>query len=287
MNVQASAWPLGRRHLLRAALALAACAALPAYADISANTAPNEPTQRLHALFATSFEEATRRAPEWATYRGDHRYGDRLTDASPEAQAERDAAVRRYLEQAQAVPTGALSAQDRISRELFIEAQQRQLEQAAFAGWRTMSLRALGGPHTQLADLLAVSPMSRTDLVEKSLARLAAYPLRIDQEIANLKRGLAAGWVPPREVLQRVLAQIDALRASGVGIVLSTHDPDQVFAHGTQVALLHGGRLLACGAPESVVTEAALRQVYGIDVEILAASRGDGQAVRVCWPRYP
>ena len=213
MNVQSSAWPLGRRHLLRAALVLAICAALPAHADINAtsapNPAPNDATQRLHALFATSFEEATRRAPEWATYRGDHRYGDRLTDASPEAQAERDAAVRRYLEQAQAMPAGALSAQDRISRELFIEAQQRQLEQAAFAGWRTMSLRALGGPHTQLADLLAVSPMSRVDLVEKSLARLAAYPLRIDQEIANLKRGLAAGWVPPREVLQRVLAQID------------------------------------------------------------------------------
>jgi uncharacterized protein (DUF885 family) len=45
--------------------------------------------------------------------------------------------------------------------------------------------------------------------VEKSLARLVAYPLRIDQEIANLRRGMAQGWVPPREVLQRVLAQID------------------------------------------------------------------------------
>lgn len=82
----------------------------------------------------------------------------------------------------------------------------------------------------------------------------------------------------------RVLAQIDALRASGVGIVLSTHDPDQVFAHGTQVALLHGGRLLACGAPEDVVTATALRTIYNVDVEILTASRGDGSAVRVCLP---
>jgi iron complex transport system ATP-binding protein len=83
----------------------------------------------------------------------------------------------------------------------------------------------------------------------------------------------------------RVLAQIDALRASGVGIILSTHDPDQTFAHGTHVALLHGGRLLACGAPDEVVTATALRQVYGIDVEILTAKRRDGADIRVCVPR--
>ncbi|MFM7506501.1 MAG: hypothetical protein ACKO3M_08045, partial [Rubrivivax sp.] len=56
----------------------------------------------LHALFAASFEDSTRRFPEWATYRGDHRFGDRLTDASPEAQAEADEAVRRRLAEAQA-----------------------------------------------------------------------------------------------------------------------------------------------------------------------------------------
>lgn len=201
-----------RRGFVAAALlaSLATAAAWPAAAQTaSAEPARHEASRQLHALFAAAFEDGTRRFPEWATYRGDHRFGDRLTDASPEAQAERDEAVRRFLAQAQAIAPEALSPQDRISRELFIEAQQRQLEQAAFPGWRSMSLRALGGPHTQFADLLAVSPMSRVDLVEKSLARMAAYPKRIDQEIASLRRGLAAGWVPPREVLQRVLAQID------------------------------------------------------------------------------
>lgn len=169
----------------------------------------NEASRRLRELFAASYEEGTRRAPEWATYRGDHRYGDRFTDASPAAIAERDAVTQRYLEQARSIPAEGLSLQDRISRELFIEGQQRQVEQAAFTGWRVMSLRALGGPHTQFADLLSVSPMSRVDLVEKSLARMAAYPTRIDQEIANLRRGMAEGWVPPREVLQRVLRQLD------------------------------------------------------------------------------
>jgi uncharacterized protein (DUF885 family) len=200
-----------------AAAAALMLALMASPATVGAQPTPASPAEperspaarALHALFAASFEDNTRRFPEWATYRGDHRFGDRLTDASPEALADADQAVRRRLAEAQAIDPAALSPQDRISRELFIEGQQRQIEQAAFAGWRTMSLRALGGPHTQFADLMAVSPVSRVDLVEKTLARMAAYPVRIDQEIANLRRGLAAGWVPPREVLQRVLAQID------------------------------------------------------------------------------
>jgi uncharacterized protein (DUF885 family) len=203
-----------------AALVLALLAGPPPAAAQAAPADRQEPdrgpaARALHALFAASFEDNTRRFPEWATYRGDHRFGDRLTDASPEAQTEADEAdeadeaVRRRLAEAQAIDPVTLLLQDRISRELFIEEQQRPRERAAVAGWHTMTLGALGGPHTQFADLLAVSPVSRAELVEKTLARMAAYPRRIDQEIANLQRGLAAGWVPPREVLQRVLAQID------------------------------------------------------------------------------
>jgi uncharacterized protein (DUF885 family) len=44
---------------------------------------------------------------------------------------------------------------------------------------------------------------------EQLLARMAALPRRMDDEITRLREGLAAGWVPPREVLDRALAQID------------------------------------------------------------------------------
>jgi uncharacterized protein (DUF885 family) len=196
-----------RRWLLGAGTAAALVALAP---HALAQTVPAaEPARQLHAFFERAFEAQSRRSPEWATYRGDHSQGDRLTDMSPEAQAERDAETRALLAEAEAFPRGGLAQQDLLSLEMFIGAQRRQVEQQAFAGWRTMSLRALGGPHTQFADLMAVSPVSRAELVEKTLARMAAYPRRIDQEIANLRRGMAAGWVPPRDVLQRVLRQID------------------------------------------------------------------------------
>ena len=51
-------------------------------------------------------------------------------------------------------------------------------------------------------------PMDNAAQVDKFLARLAAVPRRVDEELHWLKRGIALGWVPPQAVLQRVLAQI-------------------------------------------------------------------------------
>ncbi|MDO8420124.1 MAG: DUF885 domain-containing protein [Rubrivivax sp.] len=167
-------------------------------------------TRALHAMFDRQWEESARLFPEFATYRGDHRYGDRLSDASPEGLAARDEWTARNLAEARAVARDKLGATDRVSLDMFIANQQRFVDQQAFPGWRTMSLSALGGAQSQFANLLSISPLSRREWVEQMLARMAVYPKRMDQEIANLRRGLATGWVPPRDVLVRVLAQIDA-----------------------------------------------------------------------------
>ena len=74
-----------------------------------------------------------------------------------------------------------------------------------------------------------------------------------------------------------VLRQILRLRERGLGIVLSTHDPDQAFACATSVALLHHGRIVVQGPPEGVLTPASLSEVYGIGVRLDRLS--DGRAV--------
>jgi uncharacterized protein (DUF885 family) len=73
-----------------------------------------------------------------------------------------------------------------------------------------MSLGSQFGFHGEFAQLLGASPVAQRAQVEQMLARMAAYPRRVDQEIARLREGLALGWVPQHSVLQRVLAQIDA-----------------------------------------------------------------------------
>jgi uncharacterized protein (DUF885 family) len=170
---------------------------------------PNEDTQRLHRLFDAQWEAQAQLAPESSTYRGDYRYNDRLSDVSPEAVAARDALSRQWLAQAQALRRDGLGATDRTSLDLFIGQRQREVALQAFAGYRTLSLTVLGGPHSHLAQLMNVVPMNNADQARQLLARLAAYPAYVDQHIANMRRGMALGYVASRDVLDRVLAQID------------------------------------------------------------------------------
>lgn len=167
-------------------------------------------TKALHALFDRSWQAVAERFPEFATYRGDYRYNDRLADASPAAQAGDFARLRQELAEARAIPAERLSATDRVSRDMFIRGSEVRLALEAYEGYRLMGIGALGGTQSDLSDLLRVVPMARVEQVEQLLRRLAAFPNRMDQEIANLRRGMALGYVPPRTVLERALAQIDA-----------------------------------------------------------------------------
>jgi uncharacterized protein (DUF885 family) len=193
---------------LRAALVVcswlaSACAVdAPAAADAAA-------TRQLHGLFDESWQATMRRYPEWATSVGDNRYGDTLFDASREAEAADYARARRELERAQAIARERLAPVDQVSLDIFVYEHERQLRMERFVGFRRMSLGSQGGFQSELADVLRASPAATPRHAEQILARLAAYPRRVDQEIEFLREGMALGWVPPRTVLERVIAQLD------------------------------------------------------------------------------
>jgi iron complex transport system ATP-binding protein len=65
-----------------------------------------------------------------------------------------------------------------------------------------------------------------------------------------------------------VLQKIQRLAARGIGILLSTHDPDHAFAVATRVALMQDGKIVTSGSPADALTARSLRQVYGVDVSI-------------------
>ncbi len=191
------------------ACAVLACLCVVAPQAAAQNAPDPAVAQRLHALFDRHWEESARRSPERATFRGDHRFGDRFTDASPAARAAHDAWTRDTLLEAETLPPQALSATDRVSRELFLHDLAQQIRLQAYPGWRSRSLVSQFGFQSRLAGLLQASPVSNAAEVRQMLARLAAYPARVDQEIVHLREGLAAGWASPRPVLERALQQID------------------------------------------------------------------------------
>ena len=207
-----------RRVITLAARLVVVAAAFTLQAAPARAAGPPDPAQtaRLHALFDAKWEADMRRYPDYATYVGDHRYGDRLYDATPATRAAEFAAARAALAQAQAIRRDALSPPDQVSLDVFIDGTKRDLSFEPFAGYRSMSLGARGGFQSDFAELLAASPVANRAQVEQMLARMAAYPKRVDQELLHLREGMALGWVPPRNVLDRVLAQLDAQLAPAI-----------------------------------------------------------------------
>ena len=199
--------PVRRRGLARLLAALAA--GLLVGGTVHA-AAPAGEAKRLHALFDERWETDLRRHPEWATWVGDHRYGDRLFDASPETEAAETADLRRWLARAQAVRRAALPPVDRVSLDVFLFQLQDELALRPYTGYRSLSMDSQGGFQSGFADLLRTSPVAQRVQVEQMLSRLAAWPKRVQQELQRLRAGTAQGWVPPVTVLDRVLAQIDA-----------------------------------------------------------------------------
>ena len=186
-----------------------ACLALLLAVGAGAADADPQQTRALHALFDRQWQDISRRFPEGSTYRGDLRYNDQLSDQSAEAIAAYDRQVRDWLAEARAIPRERLEATDRVSLDLFIGRMERQVEEQAFAGYRSLSLSALGGVQSNFSELLKASPVRDRRQVEQMLRRMAAYPAQMEQEIAGLRRGMALGWVASRDVVDRVLAQID------------------------------------------------------------------------------
>lgn len=176
-----------------------------------AQPAPADPgeTRRLHELFDADWEWRLRTFPEWASFRGDHRYGDRLNERSRLAEDQSYAYARDRLSRLRSIERAKLSAADRISYDILLAGTLQWIEGEAHAGLRTQVIDGQDGLHLGFAELLRVSPAAREADVRNVLARMAAFPRAVDQVIERLREGIAARWVTFRPSMQRVLAQID------------------------------------------------------------------------------
>jgi uncharacterized protein (DUF885 family) len=188
-----------------AAAAVLLCSSVaPAFAAFDADE-----TKRLHDLFDRRWEEVARSAPEWSTFRGDRRYDDRLSDASPEAIAAQDAALRRTLAEARTIRRDRLAPVDQVSLDLFVDGLERFEAINRFDGYRRQSISSSFGFQTRFAGLMRMQPASTPQRAEQVLARMAAYPRRVDQEIERVRGAIDLGWVPSKPVLERALQQLD------------------------------------------------------------------------------
>ena len=125
----------------------------------------------------------------------------------------------------------------------------RMLEIEALAG---RHLGELSGGQRQLVSL--AQALVREPVVLLLDEPTSALDLQRQVEVLDLLRGLA--------------------RARGLCVVLAIHDLNQALKFADHVAVLGGGRIVAQGAPEEVLTPALLREVYGVEARLERCSRG-------------
>jgi prolyl oligopeptidase len=177
---------------------------------LAAAPAAADPAAEAHALFRDYWEHLLREDPTWATYLGDHRYGDRLQDLSEAAHLARVDSLETYLGRCLALDRSALGDADRLSVEIFERSVGRALEDARFPG-RFLPINQQSGPHISFPQIIETQPFDTVERCDAYVARLRRFPEQIDQTIANMRLGLRAGIVPYRVAIERAIPQVRAL----------------------------------------------------------------------------
>ena len=84
--------------------------------------------------------------------------------------------------------------------------------------------------------------------------------LMLDEPTANLDFGNQL----------RVLEQVRSLAREGYTVIQTTHHPEQSYLFSDRILALQNGRVLLEGAPSQVLTQQAIRDLYGVEVDVVS-----------------
>ena len=108
-------------------------------------------------------------------------------------------------------------------------------------------------------------------LIARALTQDAPI-LMLDEPTANLDFG--------NQLL--VLEQAKNLAAEGYTVIQTTHHPEQSYMFSHRILAIQGGRVLADGKPEEVLTKENIHALYHVDVDVVSLYE---DKARICIPK--
>jgi uncharacterized protein (DUF885 family) len=159
--------------------------------------------------------------PEVATLLGYPGQNARWTDNSRSAIDARAAYLKKSLERLRAVNRAHLETDDQLNYDLYQDLLQTAVEGLRFhndampvrfvtAANLMMPVNQMGGVQQDVPRLIAAMPAATRQDYENIIARLQGTRTLVDQTIALMERGMAAGLTPPAVVMRNVPDQAAA-----------------------------------------------------------------------------
>jgi uncharacterized protein (DUF885 family) len=169
-----------------------------------------ERAKALNVIFDDYWEARLKQRPEFASFLGDKRYNDQVSDYSVKAINDWLAFEQELLMKLAAIDTAGLSDQDKTSRDLLMRRFAEDQQVAEFKEWE-MPINQMDGIYTVYPQLAAALSFTTVKDYDDWIARLHAIPHAFDQVTTNMEIGIEDKRVPPKFLLEKALEHVKQL----------------------------------------------------------------------------
>lgn len=175
--------------------------------------AAGEKVGQLDELYEECFDRSMELKLIYATFIGDNRYNDRLSNnIGPEHIEKTSALTRECLDRLLAIGSGGLSGQDLLSFRIFQRNQEENLAGEKFPG-ELMPLnqfRSTPNFFAQMGSGASLHPFRTVKDYQDFLGRIDGFVIWMHQARDNMRAGMEKGLVQPRVLMEKVVPQLAA-----------------------------------------------------------------------------
>ncbi|PSL49939.1 uncharacterized protein (DUF885 family) [Chitinophaga niastensis] len=188
----------------------------------SSHSSPQAMQDSLHHLADRYYNESMALNPIQATFNGENQYNDQLPiDISAGYRAKADSFYASYQQAIKGIDTSALSSNDRITYDMLQREFDMSREALTFHD-QLMPVQQFGCLPITMAQLgsgASAQPFKTLKDYENFMHRMERFAIWADTAIANMRVGMATGYVLPQTLVVKVIPQMRDLAKKDTGNV--------------------------------------------------------------------